>query len=304
MILKKSFAISLIGFIFIINTIPVSFGQTYSCPLGTPYQLSDGSKTICKLSDPQQIGGSWICTQGTAYKYATPLQSGQTIEACGAEQLVTTDAPTQIKETDLKSIGKVTTTYKAKVEIPCNTKISGGTCPKDWQTSISSYITRLYQFGLMISGLVALGVIMYGAVLYTLSAGNVASKEEGKEWMKSAIYGVVLLFGAYLILYTINPNLVRLSNPDISPVNLSDYEPEQVYVPDSGFGNNTVNQGGGSAIPGCEISSSGALGLFDDFVTLDVNGQQVASTGDAGSFKCQKCFDGYTLKDGKCEANK
>ncbi len=330
--LKKSFAVLLISFIFVINTIPVSFAQSINCSsiIRDIIETDAAYKARCENAGCQIITGS--CSSKTSsYEVDSGAQdstlkstdlgedqcktigysiskdenckTGETKIQCpedsGNYRCVSNSQslqPTQIKIKD------TTTTYKAKVEIPCNTLVAGGDCPKDWQSSISSYILRLYQFGLMISGLVALGVIMYGAVLYTLSAGNVASKEEGKEWMKSAIYGVVLLFGAYLILYTINPNLVKIGNPEIEPVNLQLYEQLPIFVPD-GPGNNQVATSTGASIPGCEIMSSGAMGLLDDFVSLDVNGEQVTSTGTAGTFQCQRCLPGNELKDGKCECS-
>ncbi len=323
---KKITAGLLLGFLFLINVVPINFIYAADCStLSSSSCIADSTCTWCtgaekcipkgnicenippSTSQPTTVtstdlGDNQCLTVGYSISKDKNCAANETKLPCptdpnGYRCITNSNA---LQQTDLSKIGKVTTTYKAKVEIPCNTNIAGGTCPKDWQSSISSYITRLYQFGLMISGLVALGVIIYGAVLYTLSAGNVTSKEDGKDWMKGAIYGLALLFGAYLILYTINPDLVKLSNPEISPVILKDYQPQQIYISGTTTSNNTVNPSTGSSIPGCEISSSGALGTLNDFVTFDVNGQQVASSGSAASFQCQKCLEGNDLKDGKC----
>ena len=87
-------------------------------------------------------------------------------------------------------------------------------------TSPGAFIQGFYQFALMIGGVLAFGAIVYGGVLYAASAGNPSKQSEGKEWMKSALLGILLLAGAYLILYTINPNLVNLSLPTLSAVNV------------------------------------------------------------------------------------
>ena len=84
-----------------------------------------------------------------------------------------------------------------------------------------AYVANFYQFALLIAGVLALGAIVYGGVKYATSAGNPSAQSDGKEWILSAIYGLLLLAGAYLILYTINPNLVNLGSTALTPVNLS-----------------------------------------------------------------------------------
>ncbi len=76
-------------------------------------------------------------------------------------------------------------------------------------------VSDLYQLALGVSGLLAFGSIVYGAIVYTLAAGNPSGQKEGKEWIKQALIGLLLLVGAYIILNTINPALV---NPGLSPL--------------------------------------------------------------------------------------
>ena len=79
-------------------------------------------------------------------------------------------------------------------------------------------INQVYQFALMIGGLLAFGAIVYGGIKYMLAAGNPSGQTEGKEWIKSALLGLLLLSGAYLVLNTINPNLTTLSLPGLTPI--------------------------------------------------------------------------------------
>ena len=72
-------------------------------------------------------------------------------------------------------------------------------------------VSNLYQLALGVSGLLAFGAIVYGAIVYTLAAGNPGGQNEGKEWIKQALLGLLLLLGAYIILNTINPALVKPS---------------------------------------------------------------------------------------------
>ena len=79
-------------------------------------------------------------------------------------------------------------------------------------------INNFYQFALLISGLLAFGAIVYGGIKYILAAGNPSGQTEGREWIKSALLGLLLLVGAYLVLHTINPNLTKLSLPALEKI--------------------------------------------------------------------------------------
>ncbi|TSC52764.1 MAG: Uncharacterized protein LiPW41_134 [Parcubacteria group bacterium LiPW_41] len=80
-------------------------------------------------------------------------------------------------------------------------------------TDIQTYIKRLYQFAVGISGIVAVGMIVYGAILIIVKSENVVAKSEGKQIIQDALWGVLLLFASYLLLNTINPELVKLKEP-------------------------------------------------------------------------------------------
>ncbi len=73
------------------------------------------------------------------------------------------------------------------------------------------YVKNFYQFALFIGGILAFAVIVYGGIKRAISAGNPSATSEANEWIKSALLGLLLLASAYLILFTINPNLVDLS---------------------------------------------------------------------------------------------
>ncbi|MEK9180298.1 MAG: hypothetical protein AAB897_02705, partial [Patescibacteria group bacterium] len=72
------------------------------------------------------------------------------------------------------------------------------------------FVQSFYNFTLLAAGALAFGAIVYGGILYTFAAGNPSKQSEGKDWVKSALLGLLLLAGAGLILRTINPALVNL----------------------------------------------------------------------------------------------
>lgn len=80
-------------------------------------------------------------------------------------------------------------------------------------TSIQDFISRFYEIGLGISGIIAVGMIVVGAIYYTISGASPQKKGEAKDIIFSAIWGVVLLFGSYLILRSVNPQLIELRDP-------------------------------------------------------------------------------------------
>ncbi|MDD5547926.1 MAG: hypothetical protein PHN74_03500, partial [Candidatus Pacebacteria bacterium] len=85
-------------------------------------------------------------------------------------------------------------------------------------------VARLYQVGIGIAGFLAFGAIILGALRLILSADNLADQKDAKDQMGQAIYGLLLLLGAYLILKTINPDLVNLKNPNAEPVTVDSVE--------------------------------------------------------------------------------
>lgn len=80
------------------------------------------------------------------------------------------------------------------------------------EVPIASQIAGFYKWALGIGGLVALGIIVFGGILYTVSAGNASKQDDAKQWVTGALIGLILLFGSYLILNTINPNLTVLKD--------------------------------------------------------------------------------------------
>lgn len=75
------------------------------------------------------------------------------------------------------------------------------------------FVANFYEFALMMGGILAFGAIVYGGIKYTFAAGDPSGQSEGKEWIKGALLGLLLLVGAWLVLNTINPDLVKLRLP-------------------------------------------------------------------------------------------
>jgi len=200
--------------------------------------------------------------------------------------------------------------YKVIVDIPCDptiTKLVGGVaCSKtqNYTNSIPLYITRLYQFGFGIVGAVALLMIIIGAAKYTLSAGNFTSKDEAKQQITEAIYGILLLFGAYLVLYTINPELTKIKAPTLTSVDVSKF----LTTPKTQTSSNTntpSENSGTAALTNCNVPNadkSSCIRCNDKYILI-ASGRCISipvyCIENNGS-SCTKCATGYSLVSGSC----
>jgi hypothetical protein len=87
------------------------------------------------------------------------------------------------------------------------------------QTGLSGYVTAVFTTALSIGAILAVLRIAYGGYMYMGSADMWGNKQQAREIIGDAIIGLLLLFGIYLILYQLNPNLLNLNVlNDITPV--------------------------------------------------------------------------------------
>lgn len=80
------------------------------------------------------------------------------------------------------------------------------------------YVRNLYTFGIGLAALFAMAQIVFGGVQYTVSAGNPSLQGDAKDRILNAIYGLILLLSAFLILQTINPKLTTLTIEGVTPL--------------------------------------------------------------------------------------
>lgn len=98
--------------------------------------------------------------------------------------------------------------YELSVALPITgtitTKVSG----------LGDYIDKIYKYLLGISGIIAVIMLMIGGIQYIISLGGDEVKK-AKDRITNALIGMVLLFCATLILFTVNPQLIHLEMPAI-----------------------------------------------------------------------------------------
>lgn len=82
-------------------------------------------------------------------------------------------------------------------------------------TPLPKLVKYFYEWGIALGGLVAFIALVIAGFLYLTSMGDPNKMKEAKDRAFSAIAGLVLLLASWLILNTINPELVTLRLPSI-----------------------------------------------------------------------------------------
>ncbi|MGI6348209.1 MAG: pilin [Patescibacteria group bacterium] len=83
---------------------------------------------------------------------------------------------------------------------------------------IGNYIKAIYNYALIIVGILAAIVLIIGGIIWLTSAGNSEKISQAKSWITGALTGLILMFLSYTILKTINPQLVSLRVPGIQTI--------------------------------------------------------------------------------------
>ena len=92
------------------------------------------------------------------------------------------------------------------------------TAPAPAEDLVSKYVERFFQFGIALAGALAVIEIIVGGIQY-MGTESISNKGDATERIKNAVLGLLLALGAWLILNTINPKLVKfdLSIPKVPP---------------------------------------------------------------------------------------
>lgn len=165
--------------------------------------------------------------------------------------------------------------------------------------SLGTYINGLYKLAVAAASVLAVLMIIIGGFNY-VSTDAINNKEEGKETIKSALGGLLLVLASWVILYTINPQLTNL-NIISTPLNssrLSDLlllgqAAQRAY----GDALATITQGVTAANASAQTAEQQATTLRDLLTTYQTlqSQQQNAATGN-GSFGSEEQAQLATLQ--------
>ena len=93
-----------------------------------------------------------------------------------------------------------------------------GIKPESVSFGIAEYAKYIFNAVIVISGFIAFGSLIWAGIQYSTSAGSPEKIKEAKKRIKSVLLGILILLFSYLILITINPQLVIFQLPGIKPI--------------------------------------------------------------------------------------
>ncbi len=86
------------------------------------------------------------------------------------------------------------------------------------------YAKNAFNVSIGAAGILAVLMMVVAGLQYTLSYASESQKTDARDRINAAITGLLIVISAYLVLYTINPDLVRLglnvpcvTDPLVSP---------------------------------------------------------------------------------------
>jgi hypothetical protein len=117
--------------------------------------------------------------------------------------------------------------YTLLSPLPCNAGLGGASCSTDsngnsvvTSITLSQFVSYAYKFLLALAVVLAVFMITVGGFEYMLN-GAANSKGDAIKKIQGAVLGLILALVAYLLLYTIDPNLVSQNNLTIPPITYS-----------------------------------------------------------------------------------
>ncbi len=163
----------------------------------------------------------------------------------------------------------------------------------------TSYLQNMFLLAIGIAAALAVIMIAYGGLQYVTSAAF-STKEAGKNRIWAAIGGIILIFSAWLILNTINPELLNL-NFDKIKGGMNNGTPSNPSVPfcfplPSG---ETVSSGSEEGCNTVLTAEKNRLTIKRGKIMVAKNAQIIQGTGctPCATDSLKYCYDDYTNGD-------
>jgi len=84
-----------------------------------------------------------------------------------------------------------------------------------------TYVNAVYKFAIWSVGIAALLMISIGGFMYFTAAGNTSKMEGGKKIITDALFGLIAVMFAWIVLNKINPNLTSISLKSVTDLSSS-----------------------------------------------------------------------------------
>jgi hypothetical protein len=92
-------------------------------------------------------------------------------------------------------------------------------------SDLPSYLSALYKIALIVVTLSAVLMLSIGGFMYITSAGNTASIANAKGIITDSLIGLVIALSAWLVLYIINPDLIKINLDSLGEVSYTSTPP-------------------------------------------------------------------------------
>ncbi len=96
---------------------------------------------------------------------------------------------------------------------------------KDKQLNIAIFVKYIYEWGIALGGVATFIAFVIAGFQYITSIGNPQTMKDAMDRIKSAVFGLVMLLSAYVLLGTINKELTTFKLQPFNPVSVGDIYP-------------------------------------------------------------------------------
>jgi hypothetical protein len=203
--------------------------------VGWPF-LTQAANTACQCVDRTAnkrlmcYCGAQACTKACPANHACSCDDKQNqgcvkANPCASEGLeVAAEAPT-IAITLLPEMTLTNAFY-----VPGNEESATKTVVIPW---LPQYISAAYKLGVAIGSVMAAAMLMIGGMQYLTAGGNSSRVSKAKERIVDSLIGLILVLGTYVILDTMNPNLVNFSSLSVEQIQPITFEKMEFAGKDS-----------------------------------------------------------------------
>lgn len=149
---------------------------------------------------------------------------------------------------------------------------SGG-CKTDFQT----YLPAIFKLAIGVAAALAFIMLTYGGVQY-MTTDAITLKSDGKARIENALWGLGLVIGAWVILYTINPELLKFNLIMPKPNTVAQTQAEANAIAQNQADAAAVaaaSNSGGRVATGADILSGDSLAT-DNLKRADLDGSNIA----------------------------
>ena len=150
-------------------------------------------------------------------------------------------------------------------------------------TKLQDYIPAAFRLAIGIGAGLAFVMITFGGIVYATSDA-IQGKSDGRKYIENALWGLLLVLGAYAILWTINPNMLSF-NLSITPVPVAS-SPASVVSPPS-------------LVAGCATDSSLCVRVGGILQGYPLSGNEIA-LDNAVEAQLNGAFPGVTVNNPPC----